>query len=55
MRVYPSTMKKEKDNSDTLYDLCVVVICWSCICILILIAIIIVIVKNIENEDGSGS
>lgn len=55
MRVYPSTMKKEKDNGDTLYDLCVAVICWSCICILILIAIIIVIVNNIENEDGSSS
>jgi|AACY02.8.fsa_nt_gi hypothetical protein len=54
MQVYPTTMVKNEDNEDILYDLCRGVICFSCFFIILLLSIIIFIVSNIE-EDSSQS
>jgi hypothetical protein len=54
VQVYPTNMTKKQDNGDELYDLCIGIICCSCLCITILVSIIIFITLNIE-EDSSQS
>ena len=54
MKVYPETIKK-RDNGDILYDLCIGIICGSCICIVLLVIIIIITVNKLDNNDNSFS
>lgn len=56
MQIYPENYKKG-DNGDTLYNLCIGIICGSCICTTLMVSIIFIFFKPKEDIllDGSGS
>jgi len=54
MQIYPVDAVK-KNNGDSLYNLCVCVICWGCICNVILVSIIVILVNAIEKDEVYGS
>ena len=54
MQIYPVDAVK-KTNGDSLYNLCVCVICWGCICNVILVGFIVILVNVIEKDEEYGS